>query len=65
MNDLPKYVSAKVVSNGVLQVSAANREADRLDEESRYAWLDGRTAQAKKFSRHADKLRSLARKATH
>lgn len=62
MNTLPKTVQKKVMTGNSFRPDLANREADRLDYESRLAYLDGRTAQAKKFSGYANHLRSMARR---
>lgn len=62
MNTLPKTVQKRVMTGKTFDAVLANREADRLDYEGRLAYLDGRTAQAKKFSRYADQLRSMARR---
>lgn len=63
MNTLPKTVQKRVMPGNTFDAVLANREADRLDHESRLAYLDGRTAQAKKFSGYANQLRSMARRA--
>jgi hypothetical protein len=63
MNPLPKTVQKRVMTGKAFDAARANREADRLDYEGRLAYLDGREAQAKKYSRYADQLRRMAREA--
>lgn len=63
MNTLPKYVQKRVMIGNSFSAVLANREADSLDYRSRLAYLDDRLAQAKKFSRYANRLRQMAREA--
>lgn len=63
MNTLPKNVQKRVVTGNSFDAVLADREADKLDYESRLAYLDGRSAQAKKFSGYANQLRRMVRSA--
>jgi hypothetical protein len=64
LSDLPKKWSEQAfLVPGVLNEAGAKVTIDRLRYEARVAYLDGRTAQARKFNRYADILaRCLANK---